>query len=335
MLRTHSAKSLLVPLSRIFSQREDMHDFLDAYDRQLSDFTKDSSKLTWQEELEMIRGLRFQMDDPELGYRLGRSYGESNQGMLGKAMAACGTLREALIECNRFLDLTFAFFRFDLAFSADYAYMSFAPEDEFGDLFALLRDREMAAIWRLLKTITEGELSLARVELSEQSEADHEFVRRYWPCEVVFGAEKDRFVFHSTTINEPLPGSDPGLCQDFLKTCQEYKQRLSAQHSMRAVLLGMISTAENTCLTLEEAAEVLNISGRTLRRRLAEEGTRYRELLDEVRFELSRRYLTESDLSHDQIAIKVGYQSTTNFNHAFRRWANISPGRFRRHSGSE
>ena len=72
-------------------------------------------------------------------------------------------------------------------------------------------------------------------------------------------------------------------------------------------------------------AKALALSARTLSRRLADEGTTYGEVLDQVRRSLALQYLKEPGMPLSQIAWLLGYEGSTSFNHAFRRWMGQSP----------
>ena len=74
----------------------------------------------------------------------------------------------------------------------------------------------------------------------------------------------------------------------------------------------------------------LNISNRTLNRRLHNEGSSFRELRNGVLREWAERYLDESDYSVEAIAATLGYGDVSNFRRAFRSWTGVSPGGYRR-----
>ena len=78
------------------------------------------------------------------------------------------------------------------------------------------------------------------------------------------------------------------------------------------------------------AAERLNMSGRNLHRKLAEEGTSFKELQDEIRQDLALRYLGMSGMSLNEIAFNLGFIDQSSFNRAFKRWTGGSPGQYRR-----
>jgi AraC-like DNA-binding protein len=82
--------------------------------------------------------------------------------------------------------------------------------------------------------------------------------------------------------------------------------------------------------SLARMAAGLCMSPRTLKRRLRAHGVRFRQLLDGVRFRESAQLLEQSDLTVEQIALRLGYSSPANFSRAFRRWSGHAPGAYRR-----
>src|SRR4030095_8911584 len=80
---------------------------------------------------------------------------------------------------------------------------------------------------------------------------------------------------------------------------------------------------------LREVAAKLAMSERTLARRLAPEGTSFNAVLEELRFELAKRYIDDPDLSISEIAWLLGYQEVSAFTHAFKRWSGKTPRQMR------
>ncbi len=78
-----------------------------------------------------------------------------------------------------------------------------------------------------------------------------------------------------------------------------------------------------------DLAEHLHLSTRTLRRRILEAGSSYRELLDEARYRDARHFLEASDLDLQTIAARLGFTNPANFTRAFRRWSGLTPSGFR------
>ncbi|AXQ30642.1 AraC family transcriptional regulator [Solimonas sp. K1W22B-7] len=81
--------------------------------------------------------------------------------------------------------------------------------------------------------------------------------------------------------------------------------------------------------TLQQVAARLCVSARTLKRRLKQIGSSYRQLLDAVRLVHAMELLQRTGLSLEAIALRLGYSSSANFSRAFRRWTGMPPGHFR------
>jgi AraC-like DNA-binding protein len=75
----------------------------------------------------------------------------------------------------------------------------------------------------------------------------------------------------------------------------------------------------------QTVAKALGMSERTLSRRLEDEDATYERVVDQLRRSLAVQYIKEPNLSLGQIAWLLGYEGSTSFNHAFRRWVGCSP----------
>jgi AraC-like DNA-binding protein len=80
---------------------------------------------------------------------------------------------------------------------------------------------------------------------------------------------------------------------------------------------------------MEVVASELNLSSRTLRRHLEEQGSSFRQLQEEVRLALAEELLAIGSLSQEDIAARLGYSEVSNFLHAFKRWKGQTPGQYR------
>jgi len=86
---------------------------------------------------------------------------------------------------------------------------------------------------------------------------------------------------------------------------------------------------------LSEVARDLGLSGRTLQRRITEEGTSFRDLLSEARQELGRQLLSDPSAEIDEVACLLGYQDASSFYRAFRYWEGVTPSRWRELHGGK
>jgi AraC-like DNA-binding protein len=106
---------------------------------------------------------------------------------------------------------------------------------------------------------------------------------------------------------------------------EELELRSGLAGRVRDVLLSSI--AHDT--SLASVSERLKIPQRTLRRRLREEGTSFREIAEHLRMQLAIKYLRDTDLTVEDIAFALGFSDAANFRHAFHRWTGKSPNQSR------
>ena len=78
-----------------------------------------------------------------------------------------------------------------------------------------------------------------------------------------------------------------------------------------------------------QVAQELGMSSRTLRRRLAEAQTSFRQLIDELRRDTALKYLRETEMTVEDVSYALGFSDSANFRHAFRRWTSSTPQAFR------
>lgn len=84
---------------------------------------------------------------------------------------------------------------------------------------------------------------------------------------------------------------------------------------------------------LPKVARILSLHPRSLQRQLAEEGTKFKELLDRVRRDQARDLIVNSNLSLSQIAVRVGLREQSSLTHAVQRWFGVAPSSLRRTAG--
>ena len=80
---------------------------------------------------------------------------------------------------------------------------------------------------------------------------------------------------------------------------------------------------------LPQIAQEMQVTPRTLQRKLSESGVSFQQVLDQTRRELAQDYLREGQLALAEIAFLLGYQEQSSFNHAFKEWTGQNPSAFR------
>jgi len=163
-----------------------------------------------------------------------------------------------------------------------------------------------------------------------ENDAEH---RRFFGGRVRFGAGSNSMVLSAADAARPMRGADEALAaivhRRLEKALSERDFHGAGPFSGRLRHL-IVSRLGEIPLTPDTAAKSLGVSRRTLSRRLADEGTSFRNVLDDVRREFACALLQDRSLSIADIAFFLQYSEPAAFNRSFRRWTGQAPSAFRR-----
>jgi AraC-like DNA-binding protein len=158
-----------------------------------------------------------------------------------------------------------------------------------------------------------------------------EYELTFGPAKLHFSAPFTGFVLHKTHLAVPLERADPKLHHVITQHAEQLISELPGAESVteraRAVVARELSHGNPNAMHV--AAE-LGMSLRTLGRKLAEEGTTFKDVLDDLRKRLALRYVTGRDLTLSDVALLLGFSETAAFHRAFRRWTGQTPLEYRR-----
>ena len=149
-------------------------------------------------------------------------------------------------------------------------------------------------------------------------------------CEVLFNQPASGFRFSESALDEPFPQANEQLLQMLLDHATPIlggldKKQLAADQVKNLLRLVLKQQPPSS----QMIAEMLGMSSRTLQRKLDEEGTRYKDLLNELRLELALYYLKNTNLSLDSIAYQLGYAEARSFYRSFKLWTGSTAGSYR------
>lgn len=176
-------------------------------------------------------------------------------------------------------------------------------------------------------------LPAAPVSFTHAAPADTSEHHRLFGPDVAFGAGANCARFDAALLALPVPNADVSLYPVLQQHAEQLlRAKLRAQGDGGIVAQVRASIANNLAqdrARLAAIAEDLNLSQRTLQRKLSEAGASFQQVLDQTRKELAQGYLMQRDLGLADIAFLLGFQEQSAFNHAFKEWTGESPGSYR------
>lgn len=271
---------------------------------------------------------------PDLGLLAGRGHRFPVFGFWGLALAASPTLASAIRLGLQYIDLTHTFLGWRFERRGPEAALVMHPALPLGDLETFLVERDAAAAVTLFEDLTGRREALAGVDFAYAAPPWAAEYPAVFGCTPRFDAGQHALRVHAADLDQPLPGGDPVTAAAAEAQCQRLLASLSPAGGLATRLRRLLLAHPGRLPSQDEAARRLNLSRRSLRRKLAEEDTSFRALADEVRFGLVAGYLENTGLPLDEIAARTGFSDAANLSHAFRRWTGESPGSWRRRHGA-
>ena len=284
------------------------------------------ARLNVQDQIRFLNLAADALRDEFLGFHLAQDFELGEVGLLYYVLASSERLCDALQRAQRYsvvanegISVKYREGK-DLAIIFDYVGV---PRHS---------DRHQIEFWiatlvRICRQLTNQRLAPIRVKVAHRRSEDSSEFDKFLGCRAGFGADVDEVVFPETTKHMPVVSADPHLNELLTAYCEE---ALSRQRASRGVLQTRV---ENVIVPLlphgeARAAEVarrVGMSQRTLARRLSSEGVTFAGVLENLRSDLAKRYLSDEDLSISEIAWLLGYREVSAFTHAFKRRSGMTP----------
>jgi AraC-like DNA-binding protein len=189
----------------------------------------------------------------------------------------------------------------------------------------------LTILMRLCRHLTQSRLVPTRVRIAHRRDRALSKLAAFLGSEIEFNAECDEVAFDGAITSMPLLSADPYLNELLIAFCEE---AMSRRRKTRGTFESKVENAVAPLLPhgrvgVGEIARRLGMSHRTFARQLASEGLTFTGLLETLRVELARTYLSDPALPISQIAWLLGYREVSAFTHAFKRWTGRTPSEMR------
>ena len=297
----------------------------------VDDLLSDRSLLTADQQIQIIRNALILSNDDTIGLRLGNRLTPPTHGPLGFLANSCPNLREAIAAFETFLPARMSFInissqsvghwyecQLNVELDADETVIRFALEALSLSLLSLIE-------YILGRPLIGGEISF--------NYSTPHYIERYseyFPCPVTFFASKSLLRIPLELLETANATAHHQSYTLALDQCQQMLNQLpSAQRSTQHLVKSFMLTHPSEQVSEDRVAAALFITKRTLARRLSAEDTSYRKIREEILSSLASRYLEDSTLSVEAIALLLGYHDSANFRRAFKRWFSMTPSDYR------
>ncbi|MGV8996604.1 MAG: AraC family transcriptional regulator ligand-binding domain-containing protein [Parvibaculaceae bacterium] len=267
--------------------------------------------------------------DPRLALLYGSALHLGTHGILGNALLSCRTLRHAAEFLVRHNPVSTMDARIGFSFDQSNAILSFTPGIELPAAPTFMSEVFFMAAVNAISELVGASLDGCHIEFAFEPVMSEDIYAKYMGLPVRFGSSANRFVGPREAVNIPLAASGNEVADIYVRQCSKILIERSRSSNCAAQVRRILLNANNKITSEHAVAERLKMSDRTLRRRLSEEKTSFREIFDALRRDMAMAYLHETKLPISEIGMLLGFDDVANFRRAFRRWKGTSPQSYR------
>lgn len=285
---------------------------------QLSDRVPRSA---YNEILKRTAGL---IDDPAVGLESAKYLHPSHLGALGHVWLASPTLRDAIERGQRFSRMYDE--EVKILISEEPGILKVAYHiDASGPIVDLVMDSNLACLLKLCRLNFGETLRPAFVRMRRSQPSDTGPWNDVFGVNVQFGQNENCLALSSRDATKQLIGSNPMLVAMHEDVIKRQIAELNRSDILNRTLTAIMEQLPSGGVSEISVAKALNMTKRTLHRKLGDTGLSFRSLLANLRKDLVSRYINEPAYSVTEISFLLGYTDTSAFSRAFKRWYGISP----------
>lgn len=268
--------------------------------------------------------------DESIGLSVGANSAENALQIFGHLLLAQRTIRDAFAAAQRYSALIAQGPSWSLIERDDIAIWGITPRLPAARLTRVLMDYAVSVTCRIGRPLFPAGERLHAVCFQHQAPDYRERYGEFFRSPVIFGHEINGMIFARSLLDHQQSHSDrtvAGLLREAAdQLMREREQMIQTTAQVRTFLR---YGADLSAVTLPNTARQLCIGTRILRRRLLEEGTSFRELLDEARCRVACDALSRREMSVMTVAESLGFSEPSAFFRAFKRWTGMTPRQFR------
>ena len=268
-------------------------------------------------------------NDKALGIRLGLRLNMVALGILGYALMTSANVGDALKLLLRYNQAILPSMTVEIVTSKEGVILVGKAPQLPKQLERFYLDTLYSAVVNNVRILTgEANVSMS-LDLDYSAEGESELYASVFGSKVSFMSDKRGLMFSMEGLATTISSSNLLAQNIFQRECDRITSADSQLGLVSERVKQLLISARLDFPSSASIAKKLYMSESTLQRRLAKEGCRFQELLDQVRYRLALEYLQGTHLPVTEVAVLLGYSSAANFRRSFKRWSGLTPAEIR------
>ena len=267
--------------------------------------------------------------NPAFALHLGERIDHSRMSVVGHVVFNSRTAGEGIRQYIRFIKLASEGDRVALEEGKETVAVVYTTENPvFSSPLAMERNFSLAVT--RLRRYTNVTISPVRVEFVHPAPAYADEYQRVFRSPVLFEQDRNRLIFDRSALDLKIGKRSAHLYSGLVSYAESLMSRLMKPRTVtRRTSKWIVKCLSDGDIDIETVARHMNMSRQTLYRRLKNEGTSFKELLEDTRKSMAETYLAQNEYSISEIAFFLGFSQISSFNRAFKRWYGENPSDYR------
>lgn len=295
----------------------------------LDDLQDPAQRISHRQAVVMIQRALKLLPNQGLGLWVGDRNVLGTLGLLGHVLSLCETLRDAFALGIRYQHTTGSIAVSSAEETGDRIMVEASCRLPFADVQVFAVEEFFASLMVYGRALAGPDFRPQAVEFMHAAPPYAQEYQRILGPDVRFGCRYNRMLIDARWLDMRLPNHHPLALRQALALLEQeaskVHQKIDLIQAVERAIVRDLARGSH----IEKIASDLNMSSRTLRRRLTEHSLTFEALLEQVRRGRTLNLLTNPELSIERITEEVGYSDVRSFRRAFRRWTGMSPSAFR------
>jgi AraC-like DNA-binding protein len=284
-----------------------------------------SNRQAWR----MIRRALRLTGRADLGLELGSRENFTHFGLPGFAMSAARTMSEAVEIGMRYQNQTGGISSTSLEYDDDRVALIVDSNLHDKSVLPFVIEEYFASVVAITRLLVSDHFHLHTLEVAYPEPAYAERYRQMFACPVHFACARNRAQIERRWLNAPIATHSAVMAAQLGALLEQRAKAKALPPRPTVAVEQFLLRSRNARLSIDQVASALQLSVRTLRRRLSEDGSSFRALSERIRVETARRLLREQGMTVAAAAERLGFSDVRAFRRAFKRWLGQVPGKMR------
>ncbi len=297
----------------------------------LEDINKPNSRIpisimarVWQQAIKLSR-------DRYIALTVAKYFNPAAFSVLGTVLLASQNIYNALQQATRYSWIVSDGFTTNLKEDCSELIFSVSPKVGLDSQnYSTAVEVTFCSMYNILRTVVGESFKGKAVHFEHKFLGSKKPFEDFFNCPVYFSCQESKLVFDKNHTLEKQLFSNPALTTVLEKWLENYQDKFNKKSITTRVRYYLFSCSSPVAINLKSICHGLNINPRLMQRKLKEEGTSFRKLLNEHQENQAVKLLTDNKEPISRVGDILGFSDQSNFTRAFRRWTGINPHSFRK-----